>query len=193
MTGDRGRGTGDDSMTRSSVSRLPSVGGRRLPSAVSEQPSIRFHPLTQRLDPVGDGCLRAPAQVPPCFADVGDIHLLVPGSPIAEGQSDGFVLPSLQAVDELQQGRHVLRAAADVVCLAAASLDSFDGPVGDIEQIVDEEDVADLTTVAVDRDRPAQERGNYEMGYPTLILDAELTPAVDARLAEDHRPQAKDP
>src|SRR3990172_8695593 len=89
LTGDRGRKTGriQDSLDitlrpflrlPSPVSCLPLAPVLRLRSPVLEESSIRFHPLTQRLDAAGDGGLRAPAQVPLGFAVVGGIHLLVP-------------------------------------------------------------------------------------------------------------------
>src|SRR5262249_3103356 len=61
-----------------------------------------------------------------------------------------------------------------------------------LAQVVDEEEVANLPSVAVDGDRLAGDRGDGEPGDPALVLDAELAPAVDAGLSEDDGPQAID-
>src|SRR5205823_7631245 len=46
-----------------------------------------------------------------------------------------------------------------------------------------------LLAVAVDRDRPPQERADHEVGDPALVLHAELARAADAAHAEDGRRQ----
>ena len=60
-----------------------------------------------------------------------------------------------------------------------------------VDQIVDEQHVAHLQAVAVERDRLAVERLDQEVRDPALILGAELVRAVDAAHAEHGRRQPK--
>jgi len=80
----------------------------------------------------------------------------------------------------------VARAAADVERAAAHDLDLLPRADERVDEVVDEQDIAHLSAVAVDRDRFARERAAQEVGDPALVLGAELVRAVDAAHAE-HR------
>jgi hypothetical protein len=80
--------------------------------------------------------------------------------------------------------------AADVEGLSGQA---FHVPVGEqegIDEVVDEEDVADLLAVTEERDRLAVEGAQQEVGDPALVLGAELALPVDAAHPEHHRAQA---
>src|SRR5690606_11445562 len=64
------------------------------------------------------------------------------------------------------------------------------GPIG-CDCVVDEEDVADLLAVAVNRDRFTLQCGDEEMRDPALVFGAELARTVDAAHAEHRGGQPK--
>ena len=56
-----------------------------------------------------------------------------------------------------------------------------------VHEILDEEEVADLLAVAVERDGPALPRLDEEVRDPALVLRAELARSVDAAHPEHRR------
>ena len=62
-------------------------------------------------------------------------------------------------------------------------------PLESAQQVLNIEHVAHLPAIAVNRDRPAFERGIEKMRNPALVLAAELARSGNARHPEDHRAQ----
>src|SRR6185312_4572363 len=127
---------------------------------------------------------RLPSELALRLAHVADEHLLIARSPGVVAALDLLPREALDLLHQLVERHHVRRAAADVEDLALDPIDALDRGLEAVEKIVDEEDVAHLLAVAVDRDRLPLGRGDREPRDPALILDAELAAPVDARLAE---------
>src|ERR1700683_2762256 len=90
------------------------------------------------------------------------------------------------------KGHHVARTSADVENAPLDTIDPLDRRAEAIEEIVDEEDVADLLPVPVDGDRAPHRRCNREPRDPSLVFHPELSAAVDARLSQADRPESVD-
>src|SRR3989440_303258 len=114
---------------------------------------------------------------------------LVGCPPVGEAYRRAATGLTLEELQQLQQREREARATADVTDQATAGRPR-DERLHRLDEIVDEEDVAHLLAVTVDRDRPTQQRADHEMGDPALVLDAELARPADAAHPEDRGRQA---
>src|SRR5437868_1549880 len=81
------------------------------------------------------------------------------------------------------------RAASEIEYLAANLIDVVEHPDPGIDRIVDEQRVANLVAVAINRDRPLMNGLEHKMRDPALVLVAKLPWAVDAAHPENDRSQ----
>src|SRR5690606_20051252 len=142
---------------------------------------------------LGDTDLRLPAEHALELAHVTDVDALIAGPPVVVTQWDLASHTLLEQSDEIDERQELARSAADGECLALDLVGRRDRRLVGPHEIVHVEHVAHLLAVAVDGNRAAQARGDREPGDPTLILNAELPRAIDARLAERRRGDPIDP
>ena len=107
--------------------------------------------------------------------------------PAANGQ--GRPEQVLESIDEFENAQRVPDAAADVEGLALNRIDLPTRSFKRCHEILDEQCIANLHAIAIDRDGLALHRSTHEMSDPTLILVAVLMRAIDAAHAKDRRAQ----
>ena len=86
--------------------------------------------------------------------------------------------------DQISQGQGVLRPSSNVEDGSRDPVDVGRGEKKCVYEIVDEQNVADLLAVTIDRDGLATNRANEEMRDPPLIFGAELPGSVDTAQSE---------
>jgi hypothetical protein len=143
--------------------------------------------------PVVDRDLRGPAGGVGEGPGVGHVPALVADAPGPEAQRRTAPLEGGDGVDELEQAHGAGGATADVERPTAKPVDAAHGQLHGVEQVVDEQDVANLAAVAVHGDGLTGHGPHEEVGDPTLVLVALLVRAVDAAHAEHQGGQAEAP
>src|SRR5690606_7599142 len=131
--------------------------------------AVRGQPGPEPLEAFDDRNARAPARSARERPVIGDVEALVadpPGAPFEPGRAAGEVADEL---DQLEKADRVCGAAADVEG-AAGELRAAFGRQKRVDEILDEEDVAHLPAVAVERDGLALHRTDEEVGDPALVL-----------------------
>src|SRR5579883_620403 len=86
----------------------------------------------------------------------------------------------------MMERKGVARAATDIESLAAG-LERILGKEKRINEILDKQNIADLRSVAVNRNWLACGGANQEMSDPALVLGTELVRTVDAAHAKNRR------
>src|SRR5690625_2987319 len=145
------------------------------------------HPLIESVDSGRNGGFRFPAGSVGKSANIGDEPRLIAGPPVGKGEVGFNSSYFVDQGDQLEKAEAVFRSAADVEGPAADLVHLLLGQLHRIEQVVDKKNVANLATIAVDRDRFSSHRLQEKMGDPTLILRSELVGSVDAAHPENGR------
>src|SRR4051812_44534687 len=115
-----------------------------------------------------------PADGPLKRAVIGDVPALVGKTPRLELDRRSSLEQELEPLQELDERKCALRTATYVERSARKLVDAIAHHEHGVDQIVDEEDVADLSTVAVDRDVLPTQRANEKVREPSLVFVAEL-------------------
>src|SRR5262245_59232639 len=89
--------------------------------------------------------------------------------------------------------QRIRRPAANVVDLAHGDVNLGDRKPEGPNQVVDEQDVTHLLTVAVNGDRGTGSNGDQKMRHPPLVFVAELPGPVNAAHAEHYGGNTVDP
>ena len=153
----------------------------------ASRPEFRSVPVDEAGDALAGRDLGPPPQHLLCTGDVGDVHLLVPRSPVLESEVGLLPAQPFHEVHEFEQRKGVLRATAHVEHAPPHRLLGGEGRREGLDEVLHVEDVSHLLPVAVDREgRPAQDAQD-EVGHPTLVLVPRLARPVDARHPEARR------
>src|SRR5438067_8327561 len=115
---------------------------------------------------------RQPAGRPVKFSDVADVPALIADPPSPKAEARAAAVQRRDTVDQLEEAQRVFRAAADVEGLAGDVGQALLGHQERIDEISDEESIAHLLAVAIQRDRLPVGRTDHEMREPALILRA---------------------
>src|SRR6266550_8539194 len=113
---------------------------------------------------------RQPAGRSVKFSDVTDVPALIADPPSAKAEARAAAVQRRDTVDQFEEAKRVFRAAADVEGLAGDVGQALLGRQESIDEIIDEQGVAHLLAVAVERDRLPVGRTDHEMREPALIL-----------------------
>src|SRR4051794_38854053 len=141
-------------------------------------------PIGQARDAVAHAHRRAPAGHLLELAGVGDEVPLVARPPRVVSDGGGSTDPIADELEQLQEADGVVRSAPDVEHPSRLARHRALRQQQRFDQVVHEQDVADLTAIAIERDRPAIQRLNEEMRDPPLVLGADLVRAINAAHAE---------
>src|SRR5690606_22256566 len=142
-------------------------------------------PLVQPSYAVGNAYTRIPAGRTFEGAGVGDVVALVSRPPFVEPQLRSRNVTALDELEHLEQTGSARRPASDVEGSAHCSSRPLRGDAECVDEILHEEEVTNLPSIAVDDDGISRHCAYEEMGHPPLILGPELTWAVDAAHPED--------
>ena len=151
----------------------------------------------ERFDQASNALFDSDARTPPELAlglsDIGNEDPLVADTPEVVAHRDGTAgVPFEHRTELLPHAQRVRGTPADVVDLSLDSVDAIHGGFVDIQQVVDEQQVAHLLAVAKNGDGAANGRRDGKEGQPALVFHAELARPVDGRLAEDDGGQVVD-
>src|SRR6185369_12566255 len=112
--------------------------------------------------------MRFPTGGVPKLRSVADVIALVRRAPRLEANRVLTAIQLTNQIEHLQQADRVLRSTTHVEGLAGDVVHVLVGQQHRVDQIVNEKNVANLQTVAIDRDRPVRESLNEEMRQPAL-------------------------
>jgi hypothetical protein len=93
----------------------------------------------------------------------------------------------LDELEELEQADGATGTPTDVEGASRKLIDAAPAAQEGVDEIVDEQEVSDLLSVAVEGELLAGEGPDEKVGHPALILGAKLVWPVDAARAEDSR------
>src|SRR4051794_2916139 len=81
--------------------------------------------------------------------------------------------------DQLQKAYRIFRSTAEIERAALDALDISPGRDIGLNRVTNEQNITDLVSIAIDRDRVAAESALDEMGDPALLLRPHLPWAID--------------
>src|SRR5690625_4149254 len=161
-----------------------------LDSVVLSSDARVLQPVAQQLDALNRRDLRRPARHLLQLAGIGAVVALIPLPPISEAHLRFNAGQLSDQIQDIQKTDSVGWPTTDIECLARQLIDMLLQGQESRYQIVHEQDVEHLFSIAIQRDRLSLERAYQEMRHPALIFGSELMRAINTTHAQRRRRQA---